>query len=429
MAKKPWEDYHCPACYKRVMRGQARREELSRNEVHHTGSKSASPRTPELSVPKMLSDKTKGCVFAKSCKLPSGVINHSENGFIPVGSLQDYGAYAVLATRSAIAAGNTPLEWVGGSDRASAVAKRLGGRLSLGLVSTVSSVGLPLIVGTVTLLMPNTTSADSAFYTSEQYAQLRHGNTRVRANVKYLPDGAISAYGFYTGNKPEWQQVPVIAAQARGEQLVADIGNGIEVIWTPAVDTDEVLGIPALEGASLQPAAWVFPETEQAARILVNPEHPPEFQDAIIWFPSQPQIAPIYLSLNRRHVPGAVTGVGEKVPGVWLAGAGLGVGVPIPTRIADKLRGLEFSDFDRFRNAFWQEVAMDPELAKQFNPSNLERIKNGHAPKAMKVDHTGKRRSFELHHIEWISKGGALYDIDNMRINTPSNHIDIHRKK
>lgn len=165
------------------MRGQAKREELSRNEVHHIGSKAAPPRTPELPVPELLSDKPKGCVFAKSCKLPSGVINHSENGFIPVGSLQDYGTYAVLATKSAIIAGNTRLVWVGGADRACAVAKRLGGRL--GEYSVFCRV-------TVTLLIPNNTPADSAFYTAEQYAQLRHGNTQVRASVKYLPGGAIS---------------------------------------------------------------------------------------------------------------------------------------------------------------------------------------------------------------------------------------------
>jgi hypothetical protein len=152
-------------------------------------------------------------------------------------------------------------------------------------------------VGFAALLMPDTTSADSAFYSSEQYARLSTGNTRVRVNVKHLPDGSVSVYGFYTGTKTEWQQVPVIAAQARGEQLVADIGNGIEVIWTPAADPGSVLGIPALEGASLKPGTWVYPPTEQADKILVNPEHPPDYQDAIIWFPST-GIQPIYIALS-----------------------------------------------------------------------------------------------------------------------------------
>jgi len=155
-------------------------------------------------------------------------------------------------------------------------------------------------VGFAALLLPDDTSADSAFYTSEQYAQLSQGNTRVRVNVKHLPDSSVSVYGFYTGTKSEWQKVPVIEAKARGDQLVADIGNGVEVIWTPAADPKAVLGIPALEGVSLKPGVWVFPPTEQADKILVNPVPPPDYQDAIIWFPNT-GIQPIYISLS---VPG-----------------------------------------------------------------------------------------------------------------------------
>ncbi|WP_277588592.1 colicin E3/pyocin S6 family cytotoxin [Pseudomonas chlororaphis] len=234
----------------------------------------------------------KGCVFAKSCALPNGVINHSNpGGFVPVESLKQYGTFAVLGTGSAIAAAGTPLQWIGGSGSASALVARLGGSLALA-GSTV--------VGFAALLLPDDTSADSAFYTSEQYAQLSQGNTRVRINVKHLPDGSVSVYGFYTGTKAEWQQVPVIEAKVRGDQLVADIGNGLEVIWTPAADPKAVLGIPALEGVSLKPGVWVYPPTEQADKILVNPEHPPDYRDAIIWFPDKPQIAPIYLSISAK---------------------------------------------------------------------------------------------------------------------------------
>ncbi|ROM90798.1 toxin [Pseudomonas brassicacearum] len=243
------------------------------------------PPIPEKTPPPPL----KGCVFAKSCALPDGVINHSNpGGFVPVESLKQYGTYAVLGTGSAVTAGGTALQWVGGSGNASALTALLRGTLALAGSTAV---------GFAALLIPDDTSADSAFYTSEQYAQLSQGNTRVRVNVKHLPDGSVSVYGFYTGTKTEWQQVPVIAAQARGDQLVADIGNGIEVIWTPAADPNAVLGIPALEGASLKPGTWVYPPTEQADKILVNPEHPPDYQDAIIWFPST-GIQPIYISLS-----------------------------------------------------------------------------------------------------------------------------------
>jgi len=41
--------------------------------------------------------------------------------------------------------------------------------------------------------------------------------------------------------------------------------------------------------------------------------------------------------------PGTVAGQGQDVSGIWLAGAGVGLGAPIPTRIADQLRGKSFS--------------------------------------------------------------------------------------
>ena len=76
-----------------------------------------------------------GCVFAKSCNLPDGVINHNNPaGFVPVEKLADYGLWAVLGTGAAITAQGTPLQLVGGAATGSAIAQRLGGSLSLGLL-------------------------------------------------------------------------------------------------------------------------------------------------------------------------------------------------------------------------------------------------------------------------------------------------------
>jgi hypothetical protein len=99
----------------------------------------------------------------------------------------------------------------------------------------------------------------------------------------------------------------------------------------------------------------------------------------------------------------------------------------VPTHIADKLQGREFSSFDAFRNAFWVEVANDPELAGQFSPQNITRMKDGLSPATRRQDIIGRRRVFELHHVEHIADGGAVYDVDNLRVNTPKNHIDLHR--
>jgi hypothetical protein len=46
-----------------------------------------------------------------------------------------------------------------------------------------------------------------------------------------------------------------------------------------------------------------------------------------------------------------------------------------------------------------------------------------------KADRVGGRKSYEIHHLEKISKGGGVYDLDNLRVNTPRNHIDIHRRE
>ncbi|MGV6987348.1 colicin-like bacteriocin tRNase domain-containing protein [Providencia hangzhouensis] len=132
---------------------------------------------------------------------------------------------------------------------------------------------------------------------------------------------------------------------------------------------------------------------------------------------------------EKRKKPGIATGKGKKVGDKWLNDAGKENGVPIPDRIADKLRGKKFNNFDEFRKKLWEEVSKDPELSKQFIKSNRSRMNAGKAPKARKKDASGKRSSFEIHHDTPISEGGEVYDIDNMRIVTPKRHIDIHRGK
>lgn len=255
---------------------------------------------PTLAGPAPTRTATPGCVFAKSCALPDGVINHNNpGGFVPVEQLDAYGAWAVLGTGGAITAEGTGLQWVGGSTTARALGSRLGGSLALRLVGANAVVAAGAAVGTVALLMPNPAlTPDSAFYTQDQYAALQLGRTRVRVNVKSLPGGAVDAYGFYTGSKREWENVPVIRAAKDGERYVADIGHGIGLVWTPAQSPEGVLGIPALEGAQPLRTVWVYPPTPQAQTALENPAHPPEFQDAIVWFPADAGIEPIYVVLS-----------------------------------------------------------------------------------------------------------------------------------
>lgn len=239
-----------------------------------------------------------GCVFAKSCNLPDGVIDHSNpGGFVPLERLRDYGDWAVLGTSAAIRPGGTPMKLIGSSSSGAAIASRIGGTISLGLTEGAAAVSAGAALGTIAMLLPNTSlSADSAFYSREQYHALEMGRTRVRVHIKHLATGTVDAYGFYTGQNAKWESVPVIAAATRGEQFVAELEQGIEIIWTPSADSTE-LGVPALEEAPKLSSLWVYPASEQSDKALVNPVYPPEYQDAIIWFPAA-DIPAIYISLS-----------------------------------------------------------------------------------------------------------------------------------
>lgn len=60
------------------------------------------------------------------------MIDHNNpNGFVPLETLEEYGAYAVLGTVGAITTEGTALDWIGGSGTAVSLARRLGGSLAL----------------------------------------------------------------------------------------------------------------------------------------------------------------------------------------------------------------------------------------------------------------------------------------------------------
>lgn len=80
--------------------------------------------------------------------------------------------------------------------------------------------------------------------------------------------------------------VNVVQFQVRKTHYVADLGDGVELIWTPAADPANTLGIPALEAAPSTPHIWVYPPTEQAAAIIVDPIYPPDYKDFILIFPA-----------------------------------------------------------------------------------------------------------------------------------------------
>ena len=154
-----------------------------------------------------------------------------------------------------------------------------------------------LLAGLVALAWPSELG-DSALYSEEQLRSLPQARSQMRLHVEQREDGTLKGYGFYTGNHADWQMIDVVQFQSRGDQFVADLGEGVELIWTPAVDPRDTLGIPALEAAPQAPVIWIYPPTEKAAQILVNPIYPPQYRDFILVFPVESGVGPLYVVVN-----------------------------------------------------------------------------------------------------------------------------------
>ena len=385
----------------------------------------------------------RGFVFAKSCTLPDGTINYiSPGGAIPTDPISQYGELALLGGRETDAQGNIPLKKISGALPASLGTLLLGGAAATagsvscsglctaGAVASGATTGVVAgaLAGEVGLLWPSSLG-DSSLYTEEQLKSLKEGRTRVRLTVEQQSDGTLKGYGYNTQKRRDWEMIPVVQFVAQGSQQVADFGDGVTLIWTPATDPSSTLGTPALEGAPQAPQIWIYPPTKQADNIIVSPIYPDTYKDFILVFPADSGVQPLYIVISARYSPGIATGLGEDVFGIWLAGAGAGLGAPIPTRIADVLRGREFKSFDTFRAVFWKAVSNDPELFSQLSEDDQARVLTGNAPTVRFRDSVGKRVTYEIHHVELIKDGGAVYDADNLRVNTPRNHIDLHKKK
>lgn len=161
--------------------------------------------------------------------------------------------------------------------------------------------------------------------------------------------------------------------------------------------------VPVYEGATLTPVK-ATPETYPG--VITLPE------DLIIGFPADSGIKPIYVMFrDPRDVPGAATGKGQPVSGNWLGAASQGEGAPIPSQIADKLRGKTFKNWRDFREQFWIAVANDPELSKQFNPGSLAVMRDGGAPYVRESEQAGGRIKIEIHHKVRIADGGGVYNM------------------
>ncbi|MFD2640715.1 S-type pyocin domain-containing protein [Pseudomonas japonica] len=227
--------------------------------------------------------------------------------------------------------------------------------------------------------------------------------------------------------------VPVRQATWDGElgayRFVTDGPGPITVLWTPETRPgDSSTTLPTEEQSNrLYPGIISVPSTPKLLTFPATADL--HFSDYIVTFPADSGLEPVYIMFkNPRDHAGAGTGTGQTIPD-WQRAAVSAAGAPIPTNIADQLRDRPFGNWGKMREAIWRAVAEDPELSKHFSKSNIQRMLDGAAPFVPASERVGRREVFELHHIHPIAEGGAVYDVDNLVVMTPKNHIAKHGKK
>lgn len=317
-------------------------------------------------------------------------------------------------------------------------------------VAAASTFAVPFVVGFAALLVPSDLGNGDLYSASVSLAEL-------------APDLAVDLYQLAAsggavdlpvrlgsrslGNRVEIvvvstdgvivpHTVPVKLARFDAQKNLyvssaADVGaKGPTVTWTPLVaplnpstESPQVeMDLPIYEGAEV---------IADSGRIDLNPVWDQYgFGGWITVFPIDSGLPPIFTMFrDRRQDPGVVSGMGQPVSNNWLAAAKTPEGAPIPAQIAHKFRGREFSSFRAFRRAFWKAVANDAFLVEQFSQLNRIDVRDGLAPSSPPSEQTGKRGKFEIHHIDPINQGGAVYDVDNLTVLTPKQHIELHSKK
>ncbi|SDZ55546.1 S-type pyocin domain-containing protein [Pseudomonas sp. NFIX28] len=272
---------------------------------------------PDLPPKAEAKPQTAGCTFTKPCKLPDGVINYASSA-IPTNAISEYGQLVLLGGREADATGKIPLQQISGHALPAALGTLLlggvattagaatGAGISTGTAATGASAGTTFfttgviaggLAGIAALLWPSSLG-DSSLYTHEQLKALKEGRTRVRLHIEQQADGTLKGYGYNTEKRTAWEMIPVVQFVAQGQHQVADFGDGITLTWTPAIDPSSASGIPPLEAAPQAPQIWVYPPTEKADNIIVNPIYPPEYKDFILIFPPGSGIQPLYIVFN-----------------------------------------------------------------------------------------------------------------------------------
>ncbi|WP_262415121.1 S-type pyocin domain-containing protein [Pseudomonas fluorescens] len=335
-----------------------------------------------------------------------------------------------------------------GNNPATTLALRTSLRTAVSLaLAAISTAAAPVIVGFAALLVPSELGNGDLFAASVPLSELapdldtdlyelattggevdlpvRLGSRTFGNTVEVV---VVSTDGVTVPSK-----VPVVLARFDVQKNTyistanASDSKGPVVTWTPLVkplnpstdlpvaDTD----LPNYEGADVTPDSGridPFPQLDQYG-----------FDGWVTVFPIDSGIPPIFTMFrDRRQDPGIASGIGQTVSGNWLGTAATQQGAPIPTQIADKLRGREFSSFRAFRKAFWKAVGDDQALFEQFTTFSKFDIKKGLSPTAPRSEQVGGKTKLDIHHVVPIAEGGSVYDLDNLRVLTPKRHIETH---
>lgn len=217
-------------------------------------------------------------------------------------------------------------------------------------------------------------------------------------------------------------------AQNNSYEFIRDGESTPALIWTPIArpadsSTSSPAGPPALPVDPGNVVTPFVPELE--AYPAIDRDDP---DDYILISPIDSGLPNSYLLFkDPRSIPGVASGYGEAVTATWLRGPTASQPAPIPSSVAEKLSGRPFASFAKLREAIWLEVSQDPELSRQLGELNLQELSNRRAPRAPLADRVGKRVKYEIHHKHRVSEGGSVYDLDNLIIMTPKDHIQTHR--
>lgn len=303
------------------------------------------------------------------------------------------------------------------------------GEMATGLGRIAASgPGAPIVAVVMGMMPGRLNDGEQDFIDRMRLEQMREAPSRVRYTWENDSNGNPVPHGWHTPPGQDMVRVRNMAWDntRKAYTFTTEEEPRITIIWTPDNSGENKPWNTGNQNPVRIPNPVVVDPLPEDTRIDATTSPAPEekgFADYILILPL-PNIPPIYIYL--RNNPGQVTGKGQKVSGIWLSDANTGNGSPIPSQIADKLRGRTFANFDQFRKAFWIEVSKDPELVKQFRRHNQTHIRNGNSPFTRGADCVGRRERYEIHHIKPISQGGDVYNVDNMGITTPKRHIEIH---